>query len=102
MGEANMLVMPNIVFIGSTVLLESIHALQHGGVGVTKHTSDAAHESSTRTAPFQGMFRISGISLPKRVLEHHHGQQDNGNCKGHSVCDLGWVRVGGFVGHVLH
>lgn len=102
MGEANMLVMPDIVFIGSTVLLESIHALQHGGVGVAKHTSDAAHVSSTRTVPFQGMFRISEISLPKWVLEHHHGQQDNGDCKGHSVCDLGWVRVGGFVGHVLH
>ena len=43
MGEANMLVMPDIVFIGSTVLLESIHALQHSGIGVAKHTgSDIA------------------------------------------------------------
>ncbi len=102
MGEANMLVMPDIVFIGSTVLLESIHALQHSGIGVAKHTGNAAHESSTRTVPFQGMFRISEISLPKWVLEHHHGQQDNGDCKSHSVCDLGRVRVRGFVGHVLH
>ena len=102
MGEANMLVVPDIVFIGSTVLLESIHALKNSGIGVAKRTGNAAHVSSTRTAPFQGMFRISEISLPKWVLEHHHGQQDNGDCKGHSVCDLGWVRVGGFVGHVLH
>lgn len=102
MCEANMFVMPDIVFIGSTVLLESIHALQHSGIGVAKHACDTAHESSTQTVPFQGMFRISEISLPKWVLEHHHSQQDNGDCKGHSVCDLGWVRVGGFVGHVLH
>jgi len=102
MGEANMLVMPNIVFIGSTVLLELIHTLQDSGIGVAKHTSNAAHKSTTERVPFEGMFRFNGISLPKWVLEHDDCQEDDGDCKGHSVCDLRGVRVGGFVRHVLH
>ena len=84
------------------MLLEAIHALEHSGVGVAENTRNAAHVFPTRTVPFEGMFRISRISLPKWVAEHDHGQQDDGYCKGHSVCDLRWVRVGGFIGHVLH
>ena len=41
MGEANMLVMPDIVFIVHGVA-ESIHALQHSGIGVAQHTGNAA------------------------------------------------------------
>ena len=84
------------------MVLEPIHALKHSGVGVAENTRNAAHEFGTRPVPFEGMFRISRISLPKRVAKHDHGQQDDGDCKGHSVRDLGRVRVGGFIGHVLH
>ena len=97
-----MLAQPHIVFIGSSMLLKAIHALEDGDIGVAKHTSNAAHKSTTKRVPFEGMFRFSGISLPKWVLEHDDCQEDDGDCKGHSVCDLRGVRVGGFVRHVLH
>ena len=102
MSEANIFVQPDIVFIRPSVMLEPVHPLKHSGVGVAKNASDAAHRLSTQTVPFEGVFRIISISLPKWVAEHDHGQQNDGHCKGHSVCDLRGVRVGGFIGHVLH
>ena len=102
MGKANVFIQPNIVFVRSTVALKMIHPLQDSGVGMAEHARNATHESGTRVFPFQWMFKFSGICLPKRVSEHDHSKEDNGYGKGHSVCDLRWVRIGGFIGHVVH
>ena len=101
-SEADVLVQPNSVFIGSSMLLEAVHALEDGDIGVAEHTSNATHKRLIPTVPFEGMFRFNGISLPKWILEHDHSQEDDGDCKGHSVCDLWGVRVSWFVRHVLH
>ena len=102
MGKADVFIQPNIVFVRPTVALKVIHPLQDSGVGMAEHARNATHEPRTRVLPFQWMFKFSEICLPKRVPKHDHGEEDDGHGEGHSVCDLRGVRIGGFIGHVIH
>jgi hypothetical protein len=48
MGKANVFVAPNIGGIGASVLLERIHSVEDGVIGMAEHAPNTAHVLSTR------------------------------------------------------
>ena len=48
-----MVVNPHIVFIGTAMSLELIHAVENANIGVSKNASDAAHTTKTRNSLFK-------------------------------------------------
>ena len=57
MSESDLLVHPNIVFIGAAMSLQPIHSVEHTGIGVTKDTRNAAHGLEREPPLFQWMFK---------------------------------------------